>query len=153
MKILWPGKTKNADFRSLQEFYLGRIRQLAACELIETREAKGLQERFSQKILEFEARGLEKQLKDDYIICLFNQGQEMNSCDLARLMEKAAMKSGRPLAFIVGGYAGLAERILKRADARLSLSQLTFSHELCRIVLLEQVYRSLAILKGTHYAK
>jgi 23S rRNA (pseudouridine1915-N3)-methyltransferase len=153
LKILWPGKTKNRDFRSLQEFYLGRIGQLAACEIVETREAKGLEEKFSQKILELEARGLEKHLEDDYIICLSDQGQEMNSGDFARFMEKAAMKSGRPLTFIVGGFSGLAERILKHADARLSLSKMTFSHELSRVILLEQIYRSLSILKGTHYAK
>ena len=153
LKILWPGKTKDRDFRSLQEFYLGRIRQLAACELVETREAKGLEEKFSQKILELEARGLEKHLEDDYIICLFDQGQEMNSREFARFMENAAMRSGRTLTLIVGGFSGLAERILKRADAQLSLSKMTFSHELSRIILLEQIYRSLSIMKGTRYAK
>ena len=153
LKFLWPGRTKNEAIRALQEDFLRRISRLATCQLMETREAKGIEEKFAKKILELEAEGLEKHLEDDYIICLFDQGQEMNSMEFARFMENAAMKSGRPLAFVVGGFCGLAERILNRAQARLSLSRMTFSHELTRIILLEQVYRSLSILKGTHYAK
>ena len=153
VRFLWPGKTKNQAVRALQEDLLRRIGRLAACEVIETREAKGIEEKFSRKILELEAQGLEKHLQDDYIICLFDQGKEMNSMDFARFLENAAMTSGRPLAFVLGGFCGLAERIMNRCQTRLSLSRMTFSHELTRIVLLEQVYRSLSILKGTNYAK
>ena len=63
LKILWPGKTRNKEIISLQEFYLKKINQLAPCELIQTREAKGIPEKFASRIKEIEASGLEKTLK------------------------------------------------------------------------------------------
>ncbi|NIM59551.1 MAG: 23S rRNA (pseudouridine(1915)-N(3))-methyltransferase RlmH [Candidatus Aminicenantes bacterium] len=153
LKILWPGKTRNKEIIGLQEFYLKRINQLAPCELIQTREAKGIPEKFADRIKEIEASGLEKNIKDDYIICLFDEGKEMSSIDFARFLEKVASNSSRVVTFVVGGFLGLEERILKRADFTLSLSRMTFSHELSRIMILEQIYRSLTIIKGRHYAK
>jgi 23S rRNA (pseudouridine1915-N3)-methyltransferase len=152
LRIIWPGKTKNRELRTLEEFYLARIRQLEPCDLVETKEAKGLDDRQAAKIKDIEAKNLEKHIKDDYIICLFDQGQEMSSEDFAKFLEKRSSTSRRST-FVVGGFAGLAERIIKRADLLLALSRMTFSHELCRVVLLEQIYRSLTIMKGRHYAK
>jgi len=126
---------------------------MANCRVIESREARGLDERSAEKIKEIEAQGLEKHLNNDYIICLVDDGKEMSSVEFARFLEKCQLRPCRSLAFVVGGFLGLAGRILERADFRLSLSRMTFSHELARIVLLEQVYRSLTILKGKHYAK
>lgn len=123
------------------------------CELIQTKAARGVPEKFASKIKEIEASGLEKHLKDGYIICLFHGGREMNSAEFARFLEKLASSSTRLVTFVVGGFLGLEERILNRADFLFSLSQMTFSHELVRIMLLEQIYRSLTIMKGTQYAK
>ncbi len=153
LKILWPGRTRNKDLRGLQDFYLKRIQELIPCQLIETPEARGLAERFSQKILEREARGLEKHFKDDYIVCLFDEGKEMTSRDLARFFERCSTGSFRAVTFVVGGFLGVAGRVLDRADLRLSLSKMTFSHELCRMMLLEQIYRAISIMKGRQYAK
>jgi 23S rRNA (pseudouridine1915-N3)-methyltransferase len=153
LKILWPGQTKNRESRRLEESYLERINRLAPCRLIVTREAKGLPERFAERIKTIEAEGLEKHIKDDYIICLIDKGREMSSTDFARFIHERGEVSGRPLAFVAGGFLGLAERFLDRADLRLSLSRMTLSHELCRLVLLEQIYRSLTILRGLSYAK
>jgi 23S rRNA (pseudouridine1915-N3)-methyltransferase len=153
LKILWPGRTKNKELRGLQDFYLARIQKLVPCQLIETPEARGLAEQFSQKILEKEARGLEKHFKDDYIVCLFDEGKEMTSGDLARFFERCSTGSVRAVTFVVGGFLGVAGRVLDKADLRLSLSKMTFSHELCRAMLLEQIYRGLSIMKGRRYAK
>jgi len=153
LRILWPGKTKNKELRRLQEFYLERIQELAPCELIETREARGIEERFEERIKEVEAKDLEKHFKDDYIICLFDEGKEMSSLDFARFLEKLLLTSQRPITFVIGGFLGLKDRILKSADTVLSLSKMTFSHELCRVILLEQIYRSLAHIRGKQYPK
>jgi 23S rRNA (pseudouridine1915-N3)-methyltransferase len=152
LKILWPGRTKNAEWRGLQDFYLRRIRQLLPCELIEAKEARGLEDRRAERIKEIEAENLEKHLKDDYIICLFDAGKEMNSEVFAKFLERR-LSGPRGTTFIVGGFAGLADRILQRADLALSLSPMTFSHEMCRVALLEQIYRALTIMKGKRYAK
>lgn len=153
LRFIWPGKTKNPGARALQEFYLGRIRPMASCRVLETREARGLDERAVTKILDVEARGLEDRLNGDYVVCLVDDGREMTSLEFACFLAKRAEDTARPPAFVVGGFLGLAGRIVERADLRLSLSRMTFSHEMARVVLLEQVYRSLTIMKGTHYAK
>ncbi|MDD8015170.1 MAG: 23S rRNA (pseudouridine(1915)-N(3))-methyltransferase RlmH [Acidobacteriota bacterium] len=152
MKFLWPGKTRSAELRAVQESYRKRISRQIPCRIIETAEAKGLDERSAGKIMEIEAKGLEKHMKDDYIICLFDKGVEMDSAEFSRFLGKR-LDAGRAVTFVVGGFLGLAERILERANFRLSLSKMTFSHELSRVILLEQVYRSISILKGRHYAK
>ena len=153
LKILWPGKTRNTFLRELQNDYLKRINRLERCELIETKEARGVTERSEKKILSYEADGLEKHIKDDYIICLFDKGKEMNSEEFAHFLEEKGSCSTHGITFIVGGFLGLANGILDRANFLLSLSKMTFSHELTRIVLLEQIYRSLTITHGRQYAK
>jgi 23S rRNA (pseudouridine1915-N3)-methyltransferase len=153
LRFLWPGKTKSPEFRGLQGFYEARIRSLAAVEIIETREARGLEEKEGAKIKDLEARGLERHLDGAYVICLSDHGREMTSDDFARFLRTRERDSGKPLAFVVGGFLGLAERIVERADMTMSLSRMTFSHELARVVLLEQVYRALTVVGGRHYAK
>ena len=153
LKFLWPGKTKSPELRALQEFYAARIGTLASLDIIETREARGVEEKYPEKIRDLEARGLEKYLEGVYIICLLDQGTEMTSREFARFIRGRAEALGKPLAFVVGGFLGLAEGIAERSDTRLSLSRLTLPHELCRVVLLEQVYRALTIIQGRQYAK
>jgi len=126
LKIVWPGKTRNRSLKELQDAYLQKINKLERCELIETKEARGLTERSEKRILAIEASGLEKHIKDDYIICLLDKGKEMNSEEFAHFLEEKGSNSTRCM---------------------------TFSHELTRIVLLEQIYRSLTINHGRQYAK
>jgi 23S rRNA (pseudouridine1915-N3)-methyltransferase len=137
----------------LQGLYEARIRSLATVEIIETREARGLDEKQAGKIKDLEARGLEKHVEGAYVICLSDRGKEMTSDELARFLGARRTHAGTPVCFVVGGFLGLADRIAERADMTMSLSRLTFSHELARVVLLEQVYRALTIIGGRHYAK
>jgi 23S rRNA (pseudouridine1915-N3)-methyltransferase len=153
LNFIWPGKTKSPELRVLQDLFVARIQTLAACRVVETREARGIDERLAAKIKEIEAQGLARHLEGACVICLGDQGTEMTSLGFARWLRGRERESGRPLAFVVGGFLGLAERIVERADLVLSLSRLTFSHELTRVVLLEQVYRALTINRGRHYAK
>jgi 23S rRNA (pseudouridine1915-N3)-methyltransferase len=153
LKFLWPGRTKSPELRALVDFYAARIGTLTPVEVVETREARGIDEKFPDKVRELEARGLEKHLKGVYSICLLDQGKEMTSSEFARFIRLRAEDPRKPPVFVVGGFLGLAERIAEKADLRLSLSRLTFSHELCRVLLLEQVYRALTIIQGRHYAK
>jgi len=153
IKVVWPGKTKDLNIRELQEYYLKHINRLGRCELVETKAAKGIHERYSKKILNFEAEELERYLEDSYIICLFHKGNEMSSEEMAVFMENKSVQVPRTMTFVVGGFLGVADRLLKRADYLLSLSRMTFSHELTRVILLEQIYRSLSIIKGKKFAK
>jgi 23S rRNA pseudoU1915 N3-methylase RlmH len=96
------GRTRTPELRALEEFYAGRIRTLAPCRIVETREARGFDERRADRILEYEAEGLEKRLQDDYIICLFDQGTEMTSFEFARFLS-GRLRAPKPPAFVVGG--------------------------------------------------
>lgn len=153
LKILWPGRTRNSDIKMIQDDLLKKIGRLNRCELIETKEARGLGEKQKNKIMDVEAQGLEKYFGNDYIICLSDKGKEMSSNEFARFLGKMTSHSTRAATFVVGGFLGLDKRIIQRADLLLSLSKMTFSHELIRLILLEQIYRSLTIVKGHYYAK
>jgi 23S rRNA (pseudouridine1915-N3)-methyltransferase len=125
LKVLWPGRTKNAAIRELEALYLRRIESIQPCEIITTETARGLDEKETQKILEIEAKGLEKRLKDDYIVCLIDRGREMNSAEFADFLSARAASGVRTLSFIVGGFLGFSDRLVARADLGLSLSSLT----------------------------
>ena len=153
LKILWPGRTRNSSIKIAQDELLKKIGHLNRCELIETKEARGLNEKNENKIMDVEAQGLEKNFGNDYIICLSDKGIEMSSKEFARFLGKMMSHSTRAATFVVGGFLGLDKRIIQKADFLLSLSKMTFSHELIRLILLEQIYRSLTIMKGQHYAK
>ena len=153
IRFLWPGKTRQPSLRDLVAFHAGRIGALIPFEIVETAEARGVAEKFGDRILDIEARGLEKQLKDDYIVCLSADGREMTSEGLAAWLGQRAAGPERTIAFVVGGFLGLHRRIADRADLRLSLSRMTFSHELSRVVLAEQIFRAISIMKGRQYAK
>ncbi|HPP23655.1 MAG TPA: 23S rRNA (pseudouridine(1915)-N(3))-methyltransferase RlmH, partial [Candidatus Saccharicenans sp.] len=75
------------------------------------------------------------------------------SKEFADLIELKGMNQGRQLVFLVGGFLGLSPRIMEKAHLKLSLSRMTFSHELARTVLLEQIYRALSLIKGYAYPK
>ncbi len=153
LKILWPGRTRNREIKALQDDLLKKISRLNRCELIETKEARGIEERHEHKIMDIEAQGLEKYFDNDYIICLSDKGKEMSSEEFARFLSKLTTHSSRAATFVVGGFLGLDKRIIQKADFLLALSKMTFSHELIRLFLLEQIYRSLTLVKGQCYAK
>lgn len=153
LTFLWPGKTKHPALRSFQDEYAERIRRFVDCRLVETRTAKGLTERNGGRIMDIEAQGLERNLDGGHVVCLHDSGRLMSTGEFTTFLRTRLESPGRPPVFVAGGFLGLADRILARADERLSLSRMTLSHELARVVLLEQVYRSLSIWKGRPYAK
>jgi 23S rRNA (pseudouridine1915-N3)-methyltransferase len=153
LKVLWPGKTRNKEIRNLQTFYIEQIKKLAKFRLIETKEARGMNEKEQQRILKIESEGIKKHLDRDYIICLSDKGENIDSAGMAQILRKKALNHPYPISFVVGGFLGLGSQILSKADFILSLSKMTFPHELIRIFLLEQIYRSLTIINGINYAK
>ena len=88
-----------------------------------------------------------------FLIALHDRGKSFDSLTFARQLEQLQIVSNGTLAFVIGGAFGLHERILTKAKVQLSLSPLTFSHQLTRLTLLEQLYRGFSILKGTSYHK
>ena len=94
---------------------------------------------------------LQKISKDDYLVALDERGKQMTSLHLATFLQDRANESVKQLVFLVGGAYGLDESVLKRADLKWSLSSLTFPHQLVRLILAEQVYRAISILRNEKY--
>ena len=89
--------------------------------------------------------------EEDYLIALDERGKEMTSEGLASFLQQRANESSKNLVFLIGGAFGLDERVLKAAKLKWSLSQLTFPHQLVRLILAEQVYRACTILRNEKY--
>ncbi|GBD05151.1 Ribosomal RNA large subunit methyltransferase H [bacterium HR20] len=97
------------------------------------------------------AQLLERIQPNDTVVLLDERGQAMRSEEFARLLDRLMMQSARRLVFILGGPWGVAPSVRERADVLLSLSAMTLPHEIARIVLCEQLYRAVSILRGEPY--
>jgi 23S rRNA (pseudouridine1915-N3)-methyltransferase len=100
-----------------------------------------------------EAERLESELGNGYLVALHDRGEKFDSPAFARRLEKLQTQSSGTIVFVIGGAFGLDSKLLERAQLRLSLSALTFSHQMVRLILLEQLYRAFSILHGTAYHK
>jgi 23S rRNA (pseudouridine1915-N3)-methyltransferase len=91
--------------------------------------------------------------EESYVIALAIDGEKLDSMQLSRKVEKLGVMGTSHITFIIGGSLGLSEEVLRRADYRLSFSDMTFPHQLMRVILLEQIYRSFRIMKNEPYHK
>ena len=154
LKILWIGKTKSAPIRALSEDYLERIRRTTPCEIIEIRDpAKGRTPRAAERI-QLEGEDIARQLpKSAAIVALDETGTQYASEEFARWLETEQNNGTKEMVFIVGGPDGLSRDIAGRARQVFSLGKMTWTHEMCRVLLLEQIYRAFCILRKIPYHK
>jgi 23S rRNA (pseudouridine1915-N3)-methyltransferase len=146
IKILWVGKTKNASIRYLFEDYLSRIGHMVSCEVIETRDfSKGRSLRGAE-LLEAEASEIIRFLGvNSRVVALDERGIEFSSAEFARWFAAEQNKGTREIAFVIGGPEGLGAAVFERTHLKLSLGRMTWTHEICRLLLIEQIYRALGI--------
>ena len=150
--LITVGKIKTAHWREAAENYRKKLRSSLRIEEIVLKDADSslpAAERNQQegrRILEAAAALPAAAL----LICLDERGSALSSKELAALLEKCALESRHPC-FIIGGAYGLSEEVQKAAHKKISLSALTFTHELAQVILWEQLYRADSILRGTGY--
>lgn len=150
IKLITVGKIKEAYFRDAIAEYQKRIQKYGKVELIEVADAS-----FDNPnlVLEKEKLNIEKYISpSDFIITLEIEGKQLDSVTFSDMIEKWQMQNGT-ICFIIGGSYGIHEEIKKRSNYSLSFSKMTFPHQLFRIILLEQIYRSYRILKNESYHK
>jgi len=144
------GRLKEPYFRAAADEYLKRLRPYADVRVVEVPDqdlAKGV-----ERARQAEAKGLLRALPDGaHVVVLDVRGKQRSSEELAARLEELALSGCSTVAFVVGGTAGLDERVLARADETLSLSAMTLPHQLARVVLLEQLYRAFRIIRGEPY--
>jgi 23S rRNA (pseudouridine1915-N3)-methyltransferase len=139
--LVMLGKTRRPEIRSLMDDYLARIRRFADVQLTELREDS--------------AASLRKLALDSAatVVLLDDAGKPQTSVQFAKWLGETRDRGTREIVFLCGGAEGFPETLCRRATQKLSLSSLTFSHELARAMLAEQLYRAFAILAGYPYPK
>ena len=155
--LLCVGKIKEAFFRDAVAEYVKRLGRYARLEIVEVEDEKTPDRatpREEEQILEKEGKRLLGRIRDDmYVIALAIQGKPVSSEGLAEKIRKLTLKGESHLAFVIGGSLGLSGEVMDRAQESISFSALTFPHQLMRVILTEQIYRSFRILQGEPYHK
>ncbi len=152
-KIIVVDRTRSDFLKQGETFYLKRLKRYAKTEWVEVKPAGIKKGRPIFEILDEEGDSIAKKLVlRDYIIALERSGKAYSSEEMAAHIEKLSFTHDR-LAFVVGGPMGLSKAILDRSHELFSLSRMTLTHEMSRLVLLEQLYRAFTIIKGEKYHK
>jgi len=145
-RFIWPGKTKDEHLRALVQEYLKRLQRFVRCELIEIREVPGSVEKES-------ARLVEALSGSNLTILLAVDGREWSSHELAAEVRRWENDSVKEIAVVIGGPNGVSADIADRAQVQWRLSRLTLTHEMARVLVLEQLYRAYTINRGIPYQK
>lgn len=152
IKLLMIGKTTDSKLQALIEDYSGRLKHYANFEMVVVPELK------NTKNLSFELQKekegellLSKVEPNDDVILLDDKGRQFSSMEFADFISKKMLAASRGIVFVVGGPYGFAPSVYERANSKLSLSAMTFSHQMIRLIFAEQLYRAMTILKGEPY--
>ena len=149
IRVLWVGKTQEEWVRRGIDEYAGRIRRYAPLELSEAREEKGA---VAKAMRDRECERLTKLIpKNARLIVLDEGGEEMTSPQFAAFMAKCRDSGVQECAFVIGGAYGFTDGFRALADKRIALSRMTFTHQMVRVFLLEQLYRGFTILNNEPY--
>lgn len=157
IEIICVGKLKEKYLKNGIAEYLKRLDAYAKVTLIELADeptAENMSPVEIQQVLEKEAEKITQRLAPDRkVIVLAIEGKLISSPELAATLENYATYGDSKVSFIIGGSLGLADQIKKRADLSISFGRITLPHQLMRLVLVEQIYRSFRIMKGHSYHK
>jgi len=152
ISLLWVGKTRNAHLRSLIEDYWKRLEHFCELSLREVPPVKSENAKGRLAISEGE-KLLARIDASDHVVLLDSTGKSLTTEKFAVWLCRHRDQSTRSLVFVIGGHEGLSESVKRRADFCLSLSPLTFTHEMARCFLLEQIYRAFSVIQGFPYHK
>jgi len=152
IRILCVGKQSQSWLREGSELYLKRINRVFPCSIDELREEKGGKKPDRARLCRLEGEQLLKRIPDSaYVIALDERGRQIDSVELSRTLENFMLESRDQVIFIIGGPYGLSDAVRQRSNRILSLSAMTFTHQMVRLFLLEQIYRATTILRNEPY--
>jgi 23S rRNA (pseudouridine1915-N3)-methyltransferase len=154
IKIIVVDRTRTSFLREGELLYLKRIRHYAPVDWIDVKPASIKKGRAPKALLADEEKGIARCLNNqDYLVAMDRSGTRVDSEGLAAWLEDWSISVTGHLTFLIGSPLGLSDRLLERADRRFSLSKLTLTHEMSRLVLLEQIFRAFTIMRGEPYHK
>jgi 23S rRNA (pseudouridine1915-N3)-methyltransferase len=150
--LLQVGKTAERYLTEGTGVFEGRIRKYAAFEIFTIPDIRNTRNMSATELKAREGERILQFLKnDDYIAILDDKGKEFSTIEFSSWIEKTLLLQKKRLVFVIGGVWGFSDEVYDRADLRISLSRLTFSHQMVRLLFLEQLYRAFTIIKGEPY--
>jgi 23S rRNA (pseudouridine1915-N3)-methyltransferase len=154
LRFIVVDRTRSSFLRKGELFYLERLQKYASVEWVEVKPAEIKKGRPEQDVLAAEGQNIARRLTaQDYLISLDRKGRQYDSEELADYLKRLSSSIKGWTSFVIGGPLGLSGEIIDRSDKVLSLSRMTLTHEMCRLLLVEQIYRAFNIMAGTKYHK
>lgn len=151
INIFCVGSIKEKFYKDAISEYSKRLSKFVQLNIIETHEEK-IQNKSEDEVKNIEASNILKRIKDnDYLILLDLHGKEIDSLELSNRFKNLVDKGVSPINIVIGGTLGLGSELLKRSNERICFSKMTFPHQLMRVILLEQIYRSFKIMNNESY--
>jgi 23S rRNA (pseudouridine1915-N3)-methyltransferase len=146
------GKTKESEYIKFIEFYSKKINHYSGFNYQELPGLKNANKLAVDKLKEEEGKLILKNIKpNSQIILLDESGKNYNSRDFASFISKKMIDGGKDIYFIIGGAFGFSDTLYHKAIGKISLSKMTFTHQMVRVIFLEQLYRAFSIIKGEKY--
>lgn len=151
IKIIGIGKIKDKHLEALIDDYVKKISRYHKIEVIEVKDEPIKDD--DKAVLDLEAEHALSKIKDnEYVILLDLHGKQTDSVSFAKHLDDLFIRNSH-ITFVIGGSLGLGDKLIKRANERLKLSEMTFLHGMTRLILVEQIYRSFKILNNETYHK
>ncbi len=152
ISLITIGKTDIAWVKQGLEMYVSRLKHYVPFDLIEIAELKNVSSLSKEQIKQKEGELLLKNIRpSDMLVLLDERGKKYRSIEFAKMIEDRMSRSSRDIVFVIGGAYGFSPEVYSRADDKLSISDMTFSHQIVRTIFAEQLYRAFTIIKGEPY--
>lgn len=152
IKLILVGKTVEGYLQSGISLYAGRLVHYVPFEMVEIPDLKQASSLSTDQIKTREGESILKAVKpSDHLILMDERGKSFTSVEWARDLEQKSVRLAKDLVFVIGGPYGFSKAVYDRCDEKISLSKMTFSHQLVRVIFLEQLYRAFTIIKGEPY--
>ena len=152
IELIVIGKTDSQEVAALVELYAKRVNRYCRFAVTTLPDARNTRHLTARQQCTAEGEALLRQFADDdYVVLLDEHGAEMRSVEFAAWLQKRLNSGRKRIVMVIGGPYGFSDAVYARADAQLSLSRMTFSHQIVRAIFAEQIYRAFAILNNEPY--
>jgi 23S rRNA (pseudouridine1915-N3)-methyltransferase len=152
IKFICIGKTTKSYLKEAEEDYLARLKHYVSFERIEIQDIKNVKSGSNEQLKVAEGKEFLKRLSpSDFVVLLDEGGSEFSSVSFASFLDSHISNNTKTLVFIIGGAFGFSQEIYAYCNLKLSLSRMTFSHQMIRMLFFEQVYRAFTIIRGEAY--